>query len=379
MLGPVGEAAGTMPVGKSFHGELVDRPEKPGTKWVRGHWYIVRGVAIPAGVMKTDDVIRNIDTGVWDRLSVGLTLNPIEGRPRGWYRCDICKENLMSSDCEHIPGLEYDGKTATATIIDGSMRESSMVYLNAAQGTVISKARHLAETGLLKACQIETLEHAYGVRIFQPDGGRSLGALKPRKTGGNPATVTEETDMDLARELLKGLIEAFRSVLPESPLRVKAKDLQARVESAEAETGLREASTVLAGLISESRADYAAVRAVHDALPETDRAAPKVAVLIAEAAEGRQYRADLVKEALAEGVRAQANDFNKAHWEKALGKESLEFIKTQRDEWKKMADAKIVAGQRSSATPGAGIPIVEPDKARVPAPIPDAAFNTRTK
>lgn len=372
-LGPVGEAGATMPVGRSFHGELVARPDRPGSLWVRGHWYIVRGVAIPGG-MKTDDVIRNIETGVWHRLSVGFTLNPIEGRKRGFYKCELCGENLMSKKCDHIPGLEYEGKLAIARIIDGSQREASLVYLNAAQGTVVSKARAFAAQGRIEDRQIEQLEEIHGVRIIQPGGAPPLAASK--KTGADPETKNkqQENNMDLARELLKGMVEAFRSVLPESPLRVKVVALATRVESAEKEEGIREAAAAFSALVTEARADYAALKIVHDAVPEASRSPEKIATLVTEAGEGRQYRTDLTAAALAEGVRAEGNAFDKDHWTRALAAQPLPFIQKQRDIWKGQADAKIEPGRKSRETAGAGILIPAADAARMPPAIPDAAF-----
>ncbi len=373
-MGPVGEAAATMPVGKSYFGELVDRPDHPG-KWVRHDWYIVRGVAIPGG-MKTDDVIRNIETGVWNRLSIGFTLNPIEGRKRGFYRCEICGNNLMSKDCEHIPGLEYEGKECIATVVDGSEREASLVYLNAAQGTVVCKARALAAGGRLEERQIEQFEQMHGIRIIQPGGDKALGASK--KTGSTPETAKQkqEKDMDLARELLKGMVEAFRSALPESPLRVKAVALATRVESAEKEEGIREAAAAFSALVTEARADYSALKIVHDAVPEASRSPEKIAVLVTEAGEGRQYRTDLTAAALAEGVRAEGNTFDKDHWTRALAAQPLSFIQKQRDIWKAQADSRIEPGRKSQETAGAGIPIPAAEAARIPPSIPDAAYKT---
>lgn len=376
-LGPVGEAAATMPVGRSFHGELVARPDRPGSLWVRGYWYIVRGVAVPGG-MKTDDVIRNIETGVWHRLSVGFTLNPIEGRKRGFYRCELCNEPLMSKKCEHIPGLEYEGKLAIARIIDGSQREASLVYLNAAQGTVVSKARVFAAEGRIEARQIEQLEELHGVRIIQPGGQAPLGSSKREPTGATPETKNkqQENNMDLARELLKGMVEAFRSVLPESPLRVKVVALATRVESAEKEEGIREAAAAFSALVTEARADYAALKIVHDAVPEASRSPDKIAVLVTEAGEGRQYRADLTAAALVEGVRAEGNTFDKDHWTKALAGQPLSFIQKQRDIWKGQADSRIEPGRKSQEAAGAGIVIPAADAARLPPAIPDAAYKT---
>ena len=374
MFGPTGEAAATMPVGKSYRGELVERPERGGAPWVRGSWYVVRGVAIPGG-MKTDDVIRNIETGVWDRLSVGYTLNPIEGRKRGRYFCDVCNEELMSKKCDHIPGLEYEGKIATARIVDGSMREASLVYLNAAQGTVVTKARHFAEEGRLELRQVEALEQIHGVRILQP-GAPTLGASK--KTGETPETNNrnQENEMELARELLKGMVEAFRSALPESPLRVKVGALSDRIAGAEKEEAIREAAAALPALIAESRADYPALKTVHDAVPEAERSPEKIAALVIQAGEGRQYRADLTAAALAEGVRAEGATFDRAHWETALKGQELAFIAKQRDIWKGQADKTLESGRRSQSTPAGAVVLPPAEASRLSPVIPDAAFKS---
>src|SRR5690606_31020400 len=66
--------------------------------------------------------------------------------------------------------------------------------------------------------------------------------------------------------------------------------------------------------------------ALSDAQAETQRLAPL-------ADEGRVYRADLVADALAEGVRAYGEDFAEETYRVVLEAASLETVKRMRDDW----------------------------------------------
>ncbi|MBR2080969.1 MAG: hypothetical protein IKC50_05170 [Oscillospiraceae bacterium] len=59
---------------------------------------------------ETKSTIDAIEGGILREVSVGLSC-----RKR---TCDICGEDVYSSDCVHFPGYEYDGVICTATLDD---------------------------------------------------------------------------------------------------------------------------------------------------------------------------------------------------------------------------------------------------------------------
>jgi hypothetical protein len=67
-----------------------------------------------------------------------------------------------------------------------------------------------------------------------------------------------------------------------------------------------------------------------------------------EAADGRQYRADLLEQAFAEGVRALGDKFDKATYETLLRGASLATIKRMRDDWQLQGDARLPGGRAST-------------------------------
>lgn len=84
--------------------------------------------------------------------------------------------------------------------------------------------------------------------------------------------------------------------------------------------------------------------------------------------EGRQYRADLIDEALAEGVRAMGDEFPAETYRGMLERASLENVKAIRDQWSAMAARQFTGGRKTvddDAPPPA--PVQESD-------VPDAAY-----
>lgn len=97
--------------------------------------------------------------------------------------------------------------------------------------------------------------------------------------------------------------------------------------------------------------------AVRTAVPETavgSDMAGRVAWLATEltrlaplADDGRAYRADLIEEAIGEGVRAMGPEFAQEAYRGLLSASSIEVIKRMRDDWRAIA-AKTLAGGRST-------------------------------
>jgi len=83
------------------------------------------------------------------------------------------------------------------------------------------------------------------------------------------------------------------------------------------------------------------------AIALVERMVGRLMVYEPQAADGRQYRADLVAEALAEGVRAQGKDFDKPTYEGVLTNSPIAVIKRMRDDWKRAGDERLPGGRSS--------------------------------
>jgi hypothetical protein len=95
---------------------------------------------------------KNIDTGVWQDVSIGFRFDQIN--------CDLCKADYLGGQCPHIFMQRYDGVLATGTYAGDpknyEARETSVVYLGCQQQAELTKAikdgtldpRRLAQTAL---------------------------------------------------------------------------------------------------------------------------------------------------------------------------------------------------------------------------------------
>lgn len=274
-----------LPIGYSVSGTYDETGTK---KRVVSGFYTVRGLP------ETDDLIRRMESGLLRDVSVGFH--------GGTMRCDICQQDFW--DCRHFPGLKYEEKKgdvvttllATYTIEDAHLSEVSGVFDGSTPEAMILKAQRGAKSGNLTLEQIQQLERRY--RISLPD----------KKVYTVPKPTQGEKKMDEKQvNRLKEIVIAS-GVVPE-----------------DARETLDEEGIVVF----------------------TDMLSARIKTLEAQAAEGVQYRKDLVKDALAEGVRAQGDDFDAKLYEATLNSSPLAVVKRMRDDWKKFADAALPGGRRS--------------------------------
>lgn len=114
-----------LPVGRSFAGESVGDV-------VYGYFYVPKGKTSIGGDnnVNTDDVIEGIKDGRYRATSVGFNYSYEED-----CICSICGAKAYSSDCPHVPGKKYDGKTCETLIYnrsgEGQLYENSIVFAGA--------------------------------------------------------------------------------------------------------------------------------------------------------------------------------------------------------------------------------------------------------
>lgn len=224
------------------------------------------------------------------RMKVGLLRDVSVGFHGGRAICDLCGQEFW--DCRHFPGLKYEEKKgdtvvsqlATFTIEDARLSEVSGVFDGSTPEAMILKAERAAKNGDLTQQQVRLLENRY--RIALPTS-RSF-----------PVATPKEESMDYEK-----VVNDIRSAL-----------------------SLKEEDDVM--------------QRVTHLQSEVQRLTPL-------AKDGEQYRSDMVEEALAEGVRAQGNDFNRSLYEETFKGASLNFIRQMRDDWRKVANASLASGRQT--------------------------------
>lgn len=93
----------------------------------------------------------------------------------------------------------------------------------------------------------------------------------------------------------------------------------------------------------------------------------------ADAQIGRDYRDQLIADALAQGVRAKGDEFAQDIYKGVLQNSTVEGIKRMRDDWQKDGDARLGGGRQS----GNGEEPINLDEHREPVRgrnVPDKAF-----
>ncbi len=325
-------------VGYSFTGEVSTGED--GATIVLSDWYTVPGLRFGSthSFASTDDYIKAVEAKIVRKISVGFY--------GGRHVCDICKQNYYSWDCPHIAGIEYEiedenGRhrvTATVTIYDATLAEYSLVYANATPGASLRKMEREIVEGRLSPGECPAwLESRYrrdpcrrackSARSVCPMRTRSVGPELPVPTGDQP--------MNLEQELNEA-----RAALTEANVN----------ESVPVAGGIRQ----LAERATRWQAELdAAIAAVPEGV-EGESLAARVATLGAAltrlrplADDGRAYRADLIEEALAEGVRAHGEKFASEAYRGMLESSGIEVIKRMRDDWRAIGDKQFPGGRQS--------------------------------
>lgn len=285
----------SLPIGYSLDASFHD---DGGKKRVEADFYTV------SGLPETDDLILRMRSGILRDVSIGFH--------GGEMICDLCQRDFWS--CPHMPGLRYEIKEgdlvrtvlATFTINNARLSEVSGVFDGSTPGAVILKAQQEAGAGRLTAEQTRILEQQYRVKL--PAAGAQSGARAfagvdvPGQKPGKVERMSPEQFAQLTNILIR------------------------------------------AGVLTDAQRDSATEA---DVLGAADKLTLRVKELEPQAADGRQYRADLVAEALAEGVRAQGKDFDKPTYEGVLTNAAITTIKRMRDDWKKVGDERLPAGRTS--------------------------------
>ena len=283
-----------LPFGRSLDGRMVDGGNR---QRVLADFFTLPGLNLNG--VTTDDFIAGVRAGIVSDVSVGFH--------GGTHFCDVCQQNYMSWDCPHVAGLKFEIKDrglvlCTVSIDNAILSEVSGVYDGATPDATIQKAQRMAEAGELKPEAVRVLEARYRTRF---DVKRSFPVAKPEK----------DKAMDFEQ-----IVNQIREVL-----------------------ALPADGDVVAGVLAVSTAPDK-LRSMEQQLTE---ARAKVAELEPLAADGRTYRDDLISDALAEGVRAYGDKFNRGTYEAALKNASLDLIRQMRGDWATVGSERFAGGRKT--------------------------------
>ena len=306
-------------------------------------FYVLRGLRL--NETANDDFIAAVGGGSVKDVSIGF--HPGE---RGWYRCGICDARMERffgmaiPTCGHWPGdqVPVDAKapekgtrTAFAWVEDHRLVELSAVNDGATPGAEITevKVRHLIAAGHAPPETVLNLWEQR-CRAALPRPARAFG-------GADIPTPAEE-----AAPMNEEQIAAVRLALTEVGAAPDA-DIPDAVRAAVDE-------------LRTLRALPAEVERLRPLAEETERLRPL-------ADEGRQWRANELERAIAEGNRAFGEKFAEETQRGILANQPIEMVRQTAEAWKAIGDAQFPGG-RVTQDPA------EPKPAAERAPVPLRAY-----
>lgn len=141
----VGHRKDRLPIGRTFHAELVERD---GRAWVKSYFYWLKSVT------GAEDLRDSIEGGVYKECSIAFTYNLPE--------CSICGHDLRI--CEHEPFQEYTTSAGTSQCYFNYRQiervlESSLVYRGAVPDTLITRETGNKAIDVRPADKLTILDH----------------------------------------------------------------------------------------------------------------------------------------------------------------------------------------------------------------------------
>lgn len=291
--------------------------------------------------VNTDDFIRGVKLGLINDVSIGFY--------HAHYTCSICGLDLFDWDCPHIPGFSYNvtdnaGKVtgtrvAFAWIDDARLAEVSAVFKGSTPGAAVLKAQVEAEGGRIAPVERKSVESRY--RIVLPEK-RLVIAVPPVQVA------TEGTDMAVDEDNRANPASPPPATNPPNPAPPPSPGTSQELRAPDSRDGI-------------GPAELAIVTTLRQVLETSETAEPDalkgfralatvegVRQLVALAGDGRRYRADLITEAKAQGVRAYgAEGFSEPHYGPILERADIETIKRFTADWKATGDKRFAGGPQA--------------------------------
>ncbi len=368
-----------IPYGKVFDGDIVESGEGGENHELYLSKYIVRDDETVDGI-SANALIKRIETGVMSDTSIAFNTDIMT--------CSICNENYFGSKCGHYRGNTYemgDGtqKVCTVTAMppsiilpqnNNALMEESIVWDGAYPGAIVTQS---------SAGDIVELEggefFVLGEKDELPDGT----AFVNQYHNGDMVTLVKKSEPKLVISMGSPK-EPKDDILSDEPKGVEQsvnenlkKVLEALGVEVEGETMTDEVMDTLATAIEELQAENEALTAsvseedeVVEYLSEEQAKEALGDDVTAEtvlelAREGQAYKAKLIGDTIAMGVRAMGNDFKSETWEGTLAALDTESINDIMGNWSKQAGEEIPAGRK---TP------LEAEEGKKLSQLPDEAF-----
>lgn len=282
-------------------------------------FYVLRGLKL--NETANDDFIAAVGGGSIKDVSVGFY--------GGWYRCGLCDARMQSffgmaiPTCGHWPGDEYPvsdkdetkgARVAFAWVEEARLAELSAVNDGATPGAQITamRARELVSAADTPHDTAERIARRYGIELPIPARSFAGAEITPPE---KEATTVELTPEQVAQIRL-ALTSAGHA--PDADI-----------------------VTAVQAVVDEARSG-------REHTAEIERLRPfeaRVAELAPLADEGRKYRADEVKRALAEGARAYGPDFATETYTALLEAAPLETVQRMATDWKAVGDKQFPGGR----------------------------------
>jgi hypothetical protein len=348
-----------LPMGGSLRGKYTGAGGN-GVSRVETAFYTIPG--LQPGQLSTDQLILMMRAGTVHDVSIGFY--------GGYERCNICGFNIMDwRNCMHWPGEWVDvpnkngdtveRKQCVAEIEDAHLAEVSAVYDGACPGATITKARMVADAGLMKPEQARILEARYRIKL---PGSRHVYNLNGGNNFGGQATMTDEeraaqeaANNNRAAEASAGAASGTTAPPPAATTtgttgaegeRAVAPPAAVQPPATTAPNATEIRTLVVAGSLSEQSA-----RSILDELDRLTRENTRLAPL---ADAGNAYRAQLIEDTVTEGKRAMGTAFPEETYRSTLALiPNVEGVRAILDGFKAQGNAQFPGGRQTVETSGA--------------------------
>jgi hypothetical protein len=294
---------------------------------------------------------QEIDDISTDQLATGIDGGTIFDTSAGFFtiggKCSICGgEYYNNSDCMHIRGFEYDGKTCIIIADEGELMENSIVFDGGYEGAGIVKNSLSHKKADEKGEQKALIPVALDSKSLPGDG--KVFYFFSNRTGLSSFVQQGQTNAVLAAQENKGADH------------VNETEVKAQTEALTQSKAALDKSNGLIGQIKTSLG-----------IESEEGIVAKITALSAQAKDGETYKTKITEEACGAGVRALGEAFNVDAMKLSLSGLPVAEIEKVRDTYE--AQAKAVLGNGGRQTVGADVNLPAGASAGAPPANPQAA------
>lgn len=398
----------TLPFGRFFDGKIV---EEDGETHLDGWMYMKAGQKTYIEPFTTDDLSEQLDAGTLHDNSVGICWDRSE--------CSICGNDIRDyENCSHWPGQTYKVKGkdylcyVIAKPIEGETSHACMLENSLVGVGAYPDAGHLSNEGQSEKPKYTKVNDMLELKLipkeepvfclFSADSAEILtkGEIerdaiklhqlyhKMQETKDLPLGWTFGTLNAKHKEVVKELLDAGHDHYLEDAL---DGTLPAELKNKSIRREENELDAIVTEIFKQFNINPAQIEKVNEQgfvmkdgkqfyLSETiietqtdkselseklSQAEAKIKELEPLAEDGRTFRKEVIEAALADGVRAQGNDFPADTWRETFSTMSINAIRDIAKTFRNQAEAQIPAGRKT-----------EPGKfnKKVVDNIPDEAF-----